>query len=71
VSAWSLARLLGGTIIIEKIFLVPGMGTVLLEAIIGRDYTLIQSIVLCDAVVVLTANLVVDLLYAWLNPRIR
>src|SRR5260370_28035713 len=71
VSAWSLARLLGGTIIIEKIFLVPGMGTLLLEAISGRDYTLIQAIVLCYAVAILTANLVVDLLYSWLDPRIR
>lgn len=71
VSAWSLARLLGGTIIIEKIFLVPGMGTLLLEAITARDYTLIQAIVLVYATVVLTANLVVDLLYSWLDPRIR
>jgi len=71
VSAWSLARLLGGTIIIEKIFLVPGMGTLLLDAITARDYTLIQAIVLFYAVVVLTANLVVDVLYTWLDPRIR
>ena len=71
VSAWSLARLLGGTIIIEKIFLVPGMGTLLLEAITARDYTLIQAIVLLYTLVVLTANLVVDLVYSWLDPRIR
>jgi peptide/nickel transport system permease protein len=71
VSGWSLARLLGGTIIIEKIFLVPGMGTLLLEAIIARDYTLIQAIVLAYAIAVLTANLCVDLLYAWLDPRIH
>jgi peptide/nickel transport system permease protein len=71
VSAWSLARLLGGTIIIEKIFLVPGMGTLLLDAITARDYTLIQAIVLIYVMVVLTANLVVDLMYAWLDPRIR
>ena len=71
VSAWSLARLLGGTIIIEKIFLVPGMGTLLLDAITARDYTLIQAIVLIYVTVVLTANLVVDLVYGWLDPRIR
>jgi len=71
VSAWSLARLLGGTIIIEKIFLVPGMGTLLLDAITARDYTLIQAIVLIYVTVVLTANLAVDLVYAWLDPRIR
>lgn len=71
VAAWSFARLLGGTIIIERIFLVPGMGTLLLDAITARDYTLIQSIVLVYATVVLTANLLVDLLYSWLDPRIR
>lgn len=71
VSGWSLARLLGGTIIIERIFLVPGMGTLLLDAITARDYTLVQAIVLVYAVVVLVVNLVVDILCAWLNPRIR
>jgi peptide/nickel transport system permease protein len=71
VSGWSLARLLGGTIIIERIFLVPGMGTLLLDAITARDYTLVQAIVLVYAVVVLVVNLGVDILCAWLNPRIR
>ena len=71
VVAWSFARLLGGTIIIERIFLVPGMGTLLLDAITARDYTLIQGIVLVYATVVLTANLVVDFIYSWLDPRIR
>ena len=71
VAAWSFARLLGGTIIIERIFLVPGVGSLLLDAITARDYTLIQAIVLVYATIVLTANLVVDLLYSWLDPRIR
>jgi peptide/nickel transport system permease protein len=71
VAGWSLARLLGGTIIIEKIFLVPGMGTLLIDAITGRDYTLIQSTVIVYALVVLTANLVIDILYSWLDPRIH
>jgi peptide/nickel transport system permease protein len=71
VSGWSLARLLGGTVVVEKIFLVPGMGTLLLDAITARDYVLIQAVVLVFAVAVLTVNLVVDLLYAWLDPRVR
>lgn len=71
VAGWSFARLLGGTIIIERIFLVPGMGTLLLDAITARDYTLIQATVLVYTSVVLTANLVVDLFYSWLDPRIR
>lgn len=71
VMGWSFGRLLGGSIIIERIFLVPGMGTLLLDAVVRRDYTLIQGIVLVFTSVVLAANLVVDLLYAWLDPRIR
>ena len=47
------------------------MGTLLLDAITARDYTLIQAIVVVYVMVVLTTNLVVDLLYAWLDPRIR
>ncbi len=71
VSGWSLARLLGGTVVVEKIFLVPGMGTLLLDTITARDYPLIQAIVLIFAVIVLTVNLFLDLMYAWLDPRIR
>jgi peptide/nickel transport system permease protein len=71
VAAWSFTRLLGGTIIIERIFLVPGMGTLLLDAITARDYTLIQAIVFVYAVVVLTANLLVDIVYSWLDPRVH
>ena len=71
VSGWSLGILLGGTIIIERIFVVPGMGTLLLEGINNRDYTLIQADVLVYAIAVLTVNLIVDLVYGWLDPRIR
>ena len=71
VSGWSLGILLGGTIIIERIFVVPGMGTLLLEGINNRDYTLIQADVMVYAIAVLTVNLLVDLIYGWLDPRIR
>jgi peptide/nickel transport system permease protein len=71
VSGWSLARLLGGTVVVEKIFLVPGLGTLLLDSITARDYPLTQAIVLVFALVVLTVNLLIDLMYAWLDPRIR
>jgi ABC-type dipeptide/oligopeptide/nickel transport system permease component len=47
------------------------MGTLLIDAITGRDYTLIQSTVIVYALVVLTANLVIDILYSWLDPRIH
>ncbi len=64
-------RLLGGQIIMESIFAVPGMGTALLAAVSFRDYPTIQALVFLMALIFLTLNLVVDLLYGWLDPRIR
>ena len=63
--------LLGGTVIVEFIFLQPGVGSLMLDAVLLRDYTLIQGAVLFFATVIVTANLLVDLSYAWLDPRIR
>ena len=63
--------LLGGTVIVEFIFLQPGVGSLILDAVLLRDYTLIQGAVLFFATVIVVANLLVDLSYAWLDPRIR
>jgi peptide/nickel transport system permease protein len=63
--------LLGGTVIVEFIFLQPGVGSLMLDAVQLRDYTLIQGAVLFFAVVIVTMNLLVDVSYAWLDPRIR
>jgi peptide/nickel transport system permease protein len=63
--------LLGGTVIVEFVFLQPGVGSLMLEAVLLRDYTLIQGAVLFFAAVIVVANLLVDLSYAWLDPRIR
>lgn len=63
--------LLGGTVIVEFIFLQPGVGSLMLDAVVLRDYTLIQGTVLFFAVVTVVMNLLVDLSYAWLDPRIR
>jgi peptide/nickel transport system permease protein len=63
--------LLGGTVIVEFIFLQPGVGSLILDAVLLRDYTLIQGAVLFFATVIVGTNLLVDLSYAWLDPRIR
>jgi len=63
--------LLGGTVIVEFIFLQPGVGSLMLDAVLLRDYTLIQGAVLFFATVIVVTNLLVDLSYAWLDPRIR
>jgi peptide/nickel transport system permease protein len=68
---WWGGRLLGGIVIMEIIFAVPGMGTALVQAVTNRDYPTVQAIVFVMAVVFLALNLLVDLLYGWLDPRIR
>jgi len=68
---WWGGRLLGGIVIMEIIFAVPGMGTALVQAVSYRDYPTVQAFIFVMAVVYLTINLFVDLLYGWLDPRIR
>ena len=63
--------IIGGTVVLETIFSVPGMGAYLVTAATGSDYTVIQAVNLLVAVVVLTSNLVTDIIYAYLDPRIR
>ena len=65
------ARLLGGTVVVETIFAWPGVGLTLYEAILGRDYPMIQASILILATTFVVINLLVDLTYRWLNPRIR
>ena len=71
VFGYEFGRLLSGTVIIEVIFLVPGMGRLLVTSIFNRDFPMIQAVVLLIAVIVLILNVLMDLLYALLNPRIR
>ena len=71
VSGYQFARLLGGVIIVESIFVVPGMGTLLIDSIIHRDFIVLQAIVLVIAAVVLILNLMIDLTYGVLDPRVR
>ena len=71
VTGLQLAFLLGGVIVVEIIFAWPGIGQLTLIAIRGRDYTVLQGAVLFFAVLFLLINLIVDLLYAWLDPRIK
>jgi peptide/nickel transport system permease protein len=71
VSAYEFGRLIAGTVVIETIFMVPGMGRLLIDSIFHRDYAMIQAIIVVIIVVVLVLNLVLDLVYAWLNPRIH
>ncbi len=62
---------LGGTVVLEQIWGLPGMGQLMLAAIKQRDYPVIQGVILFTGTLVMIINLLVDLSYGWLNPRIR
>lgn len=64
-------QLLGGAVVVEEIFSVPGVGRLLLNAIVQRDYALVQGAVLVIAILFVVLNIMVDLLYGYLDPRIR
>lgn len=66
-----LGSLLGGSIITESVFNWPGIGTLLLQAIQQRDYGIVQGVVLFISLIFMTVNLLVDITYAYLDPRIR
>jgi peptide/nickel transport system permease protein len=66
-----LGVLLAGTVVVETIFALPGMGRLTVEAILYRDYPVVQTNVMLVAATLVTLNLVVDMTYAWLDPRIR
>jgi len=71
VSGWRFASLLGGIVIIETVFNLPGMGQLLLNSLTFRDLPVIQSLILLPALAVMMVNLLVDLLYGFLDPRVR
>jgi peptide/nickel transport system permease protein len=70
-TAYILGNLLGGAVIIEQLFGRPGVGRVALDAITNRDLPVVMALVVLSAVVFVTANIVVDLLYPLLDPRLR
>lgn len=65
------ATLLGGLVVTEQVFNLNGLGKLLVDAISHRDYTMTQALVMLTATLFLVTNLVVDLGYAWLDPRVR
>ena len=66
-----LGTLIGGAVIPEYVFALPGVGRLVVDAVFARDYPLVQGVVLLIAVGFIVSNLAVDLLYGWIDPRIR
>ena len=71
IQAMQFASLLGGALVTEIIFAWPGIGRLAVQAIQNRDFPLVQAIVLLAAAVFVVVNLLVDLAYVALNPRVR
>ena len=71
IMASQLSHLIGGLVVVETIFSLPGMGRLVLDSVISRDYPVVQGAVMLIAVVFVLANLLVDLSYAVIDPRIR
>jgi len=67
----TLAYIVGGSVLIETVFSIPGMGRLAVEALFSQDYTVVQGVMLISGIVVLGTNLLIDLSYGWLDPRIR
>lgn len=65
------AGLITGSVVIEKIYSIPGLGSYFVQGALNRDYTLVMGVVIFYGVVIVLLNFVVDMLYAWLNPKIR
>jgi len=65
------AFLIGGLVVTETVFNLPGVARLLVQAILWRDYPVVQNLVMLIAVVVILSNLFVDMLYGWLDPRVR
>jgi peptide/nickel transport system permease protein len=66
-----LGYLLGGAVLTETVFSWPGLGRLMLDGILARDFPLVQGSVLLTALIFVVVNLAVDLLYAYVDPRIR
>jgi peptide/nickel transport system permease protein len=67
----SVATIFGGSVIVETVFAIPGMGRLMVTSLFGHDYVMVQSAVLITALIIIFANLIVDISYSWLDPRIR
>ena len=67
----SLRNIIGGSVLVETVFVIPGMGKLAVDAMLAQDYSVVQGVVLVVAVTVVVSSLIVDILYGWLDPRIQ
>lgn len=65
------ASIIGGSVLVETVFSIPGMGRLAVDALFSQDYSMMQGVMLIISIFVLSINLIVDLSYGWLDPRVR
>ena len=70
IAGMQMGRLIGGAVILETMFAIPGLGSTLVNAVFGRDLLIVQTIVLMVATSILIMNLITDIIYGYLDPRI-
>lgn len=66
-----LRNIIGGSIIVETVFVIPGMGKLMMDGMLSHDYTVVQGVILVISIAVVIFNLLIDLVYGWLDPRIQ
>jgi peptide/nickel transport system permease protein len=70
-AGFGLSLIIGGSVLEETVFNIPGMGRLSVSAVFSQDYAIIQAVILITAIVIVLVNLIVDISYGWLDPRIR
>ena len=63
--------MISGSVIIERVFSIPGLGSYFVQGALNRDYSLVMGVVIFYGVLIILLNFAVDLIYAWLNPKVR
>jgi len=71
VAGLQIRRIIGGQVIIETIFNIPGLGRLATGGIFTQDYALVHGVILAIATIVVLVNLVVDISYVWIDPRVK
>ena len=69
--ALELGTLLSGAVLTEQIFTIPGFGKLIVDAVFNRDYAVVQGVVLVTAIIYIMLNLIADIVYVLVNPRLR